>query len=231
MIDSIVESDLFLITLTIGVYLLAQVMYKRVKFSILHPVLITTLVVIAFLLVANIEYSTYKDAVFPLDFALDMSVVALGYLMYEQMKYLKGRLISISISIVVGSLVGIVSVVYMAQLFGVDRAIITSIAPKSVTVPIAVSIIEPLGGIAPLTSVVVFFTGLFGAIFGLWILRKSGVRNDLATGLALGSAAHGIGTARAIELGAVEGALGGLAMALMGVMCAILLPLIEKVLY
>jgi len=231
MINKIIESDLFLITFTIGVYLLSQALYRRTKLNILHPMLITTITVIAFLLGTKIEYSAYKESVGIFDFGLNMSVVALGYLMYEQMKYFKGRLLSILVSIVTGSFVGILSVVYIARAFGVDRAILTSIAPKSVTVPIAISIVEPLGGIVSITSVMVFATGIFGSIFGVWILRKVGVRDRFATGFALGSASHGIGTARAIELGAAEGALGGVAMALMGIITAILLPLIERLLY
>ncbi|MEG2065129.1 MAG: LrgB family protein, partial [Alistipes sp.] len=112
-----------------------------------------------------------------------------------------------------------------------ERTILTSIAPKSVTVPIAISVTEPLGGIVSITSVVVFCVGVFGSIFGVWILRVCGVSDRLAKGFALGSAAHGIGTARAIELGAVEGALSGLAMALMGLITALLLPLIERYMY
>ncbi|EKC61636.1 LrgB-like protein, partial [human gut metagenome] len=107
----------------------------------------------------------------------------------------------------------------------------TSLAPKSVTVPIAVSVAEPLGGIITITSVVVFCVGIFGSLVGPWLLRRCGVTDPMAQGFALGSAAHGIGTARAIEIGALEGALSGLAMALMGIMTALLLPVIEKFLY
>ena len=89
----------------------------------------------------------------------------------------------------------------------------------------------PLGGILPVTSVVVFCVGIFGSIFGEWILRRCGVRDAEARGFALGAAAHGIGTARAIEMGAVEGALSGLAMALMGLATALLMPLMERYLY
>jgi len=98
-------------------------------------------------------------------------------------------------------------------------------------VPIAVSVAGPLGGIATVTSVVVFCVGIFGSIFGEWILRRCGVTDPQARGFALGSAAHGIGTARAIEIGAVEGALSGLAMALMGLATALLTPLMEHYLY
>ena len=126
---------------------------------------------------------------------------------------------------------GVLSVVYIAMAFGAGREILTSIAPKSVTVPIAVSVSGPLGGIVPITSVVVFCVGIFGSIFGEWILRRCGVRDAEARGFALGAAAHGIGTARAIEIGAVEGALSGLAMALMGLATALLMPLMERYLY
>ena len=90
---------------------------------------------------------------------------------------------------------------------------------------------QPLGGIVPVTSVVVFCVGIFGSIFGEWILRRCGVRDAEARGFALGAAAHGTGTARAIEMGAVEGALSGLAMALMGLATALLMPLMERYLY
>ncbi|MDE7123706.1 MAG: LrgB family protein, partial [Alistipes sp.] len=131
----------------------------------------------------------------------------------------------------VGCLVGIGSVVLIAGALGADRQLLTSLAPKSVTIPIAVAVVEPLGAIVPVTSVVVFCVGIFGNICGEQILRRCGVADPEARGFALGAAAHGIGTARALELGAVEGALSGLAMALMGFATALLLPLIEKYLY
>ena len=156
-----------------------------------------------------------------------MSVVALGYLMYEQIDRLRGQVLPILTSIGVGCTVGVLSVVYIARALGADRTILNSIAPKSVTVPIAVAISEPLGGVVSVTSVVVFLVGIFGSIVGPRLLRRCGIRNPLARG----SAAHGIGTARAIELGAVEGALSGLAMALMGIVTALLVPLFEKFCY
>ena len=166
-----------------------------------------------------------------LDFALGMSVVALGYLLYEQVEQLRGSLLPVGVATLAGCVTGVLSVVYIARALGADRTILNSIAPKSVTVPIAVAISEPLGGVVSVTSVVVFLVGIFGSIVGPRLLRRCGIRNPLARGLALGSAAHGIGTARAIELGAVEGALSGLAMALMGIVTALLVPLFEKFCY
>ena len=226
-----IASDLFLLTLTVGLYCVGMRLYRRVHTPLLHPVLLTFIAIIVFLRCADIDYPRYQEATGVLNFALGMSVVALGYLMYEQIEQLRGRLVPVIVSTLAGCIVGVLSVVYIAMAFGAERAIVNSLAPKSVSVPIAVSVAGPLGGIATVASVVVFCVGIFGSIFGEWILRRCGVTDPQARGFALGSAAHGIGTARAIEIGAVEGALSGLAMALMGLATALLTPLMEHYLY
>ena len=220
---SIISSELFLLTLTIALFLLSGWIFRKTHFMLFHPVLLTALAVIVFLKLTGIEYPHYKESVRMLDFTLGMSVVALGYLMYEQVEHLVATL--------AGCFVGIASVVAIAVAFGVDRDIITSIAPKSVTVPIAIAISEPRGGVVAVTSVVVFCTGVLGSICGTKILDLIRVKDPMARGFALGAASHGIGTSRAIELGAVEGAMSGLAMALTGFATALLLPLVERYLY
>ncbi len=222
------NSELLYLTLTVGLYCLAKALHRRTRIALLHPVLVTFLVLILLLRSAGVDYAAYREATQLLDFGLGLSVVALGYLMYEQLDRMRGRLLPILVSTAVGCAVGVLSVVYIARAFGVERTVMTSLAPKSVTVPIAVSIVEPLGGIVPLTAVVVFCVGVFGSIVGERLLRLCGVHDPMACGFALGSAAHGVGTARAIEMGAVEGALSGLAMALMGLTTALLLPLMER---
>lgn len=228
---SFLRTDLFLLTLTVGLYCIGTWLYRRSRLALLHPVLLTFAAVIVFLRMAGIEYARYEEATDILDFALGMSVVSLGYLLYEQLERLRGSLLPVAVATLAGCVTGVLSVVYIAGAFGAGRQILVSLAPKSVTVPIAVSVSGPLGGIVSVTSVVVFCVGIFGSIFGEWILRRCGVRDPEARGFALGAAAHGIGTARAIELGAVEGALSGLAMALMGLATALLMPLMERYLY
>ncbi len=225
------RSDLFLLTLTVGLYCLGTLIYRRSHMPLLHPVLLTFVAVIIFLRCTGIDYPRYQEATGILNFALGMSVVALGYLLYEQLERLRSSLMPVAVATLVGCFVGVLSVASIAEAFGVERQILNSIAPKSVTVPIAVSVAGPLGGNVSVTSVVVFCVGIFGSIFGEWILRRCGVRDPEARGFALGAAAHGIGTARAIEIGAVEGALSGLAMALMGLATALLMPLMERYLY
>ena len=232
MLDSqFLRSDLFLLTLTVGLYCLGTLIYRRSHMPLLHPVLLTFVSVIVFLRCAGIDYPRYQEATGILNFALGLSVVALGYLLYEQLERLRSSLMPVAVATLAGCVVGGLSVVYIAEAFGVERQILNSLAPKSVTVPIAVSVAGPLGGNVSITSVVVFCVGIFGSIFGEWILRHCGVRDPEARGFALGAAAHGIGTARAIEIGVVEGALSGLAMALMGLATALLVPLMERYLY
>jgi predicted murein hydrolase (TIGR00659 family) len=225
-INQIVTSEVFLLVLTIGIYLLGGAIFRKTKFLLFHPVLITAAGVIAFLKLLDIDYQAYREATSLLDFALGMSVVALGYLLYEQFEALRGRITMVLVTTVVGVVVGIFSVIGIASLFGIDETVITSIAPKSVTVPIAIAISQPKGGVVAVTSVVVFCTGLLGSICGPKLLNISRVNDPMAVGFALGAASHGIGTSRAVEIGALEGAMAGLAMALTGFVTALLLPLV-----
>ncbi|MFQ7056641.1 MAG: LrgB family protein [Alistipes sp.] len=231
MIDkAFLSTDLFLLTLTVGLYCLGTAVYRRIRMPLLHPVLLTFVAVIVFLRAADIGYARYQEATGILDFALGMSVVALGYLLYEQVEQLRGSLLPVGIATLAGCVAGVLSVVYIAMAFGAGREILNSIAPKSVTVPIAVSVSGPLGGIVPVTSVVVFCVGIFGSIFGEWILRRCGVR-DAEARVCAGSrgARHRYGARHRDR--AVEGALSGLAMALMGLATALLMPLMERYLY
>lgn len=231
MIQEFISSSLSLLTITIVFYVAGTAIYRRVRITLLHPVLLTFLAMIGLLTAFNIPYQTYREATTILDFGLGMSVVALGYLLYEQEERMRGQITAILSSITIGSIVGIVSVVFIARWLGADKFIENSIAMKSVTVPIAIGISERCGGDVSITSVVVFLTGIFGAIVGIRFLKLLGIKDSSAKGLAMGASAHGIGTARAIEEGATEGALSGLAMALMGVITAILTPIIQRFLF
>ena len=231
MIQQFISSELFLLTLTVAIYSGGMAIYRLTRSSLCHPVVITFLAMIGLLTLFGIPYSTYREATKILDFGLGMSVVALGYLLYEQEERMRGNVTKILTSIGVGSVVGILSVVYIAKLLGADVLIQDSISMKSVTVPIAVGISERVEGDLSITSVVVFVVGIFGAITGFALMRLLRIKDPEAKGLAMGSAAHGIGTARSIEEGAIEGALSGLAMALMGAITALLAPMLKNFLW
>ena len=226
---NLAQSELFALTLVIGTYIAATALYKKTRISLLHPLLTSIFVIIAILKLLGISYESFQEKSHLIYFLLGPSVVALGYVLYEQVQYLKGNVVSILTSIFVGAIVGIVSVIVIGKLMGADQSLIATLEPKSVTTPIAMGIAEKSGGIPSLTAVIVVAVGIFGSIVGPIAMRLMGIESSIAKGLALGASSHGVGTAAAIQIGAIEGALSGLAIGLMGIMTAILVPVIELI--
>lgn len=218
-----------MLLLVVGSYFIGTLLYRKLRSAWVHPVAVGMVLVIASLLLLDIDYETFRQGTAFLDFLLGPTVVALGYLLYEQMAHLRGRETAIFAATLVGGIVGIAGVWGMGLLFGLDETLIASLQPKSATMPIALPLSEQSGGLQSVTAIVVFFTGLTGSLVGPWVLNKCGITHPIARGLALGSASHGIGTSRAIELGALEGAVSGLAIGLTGVTLSLLIALIEWV--
>lgn len=227
---SLVHSEIFDLALVVGTYIAATLLYKKTHLSLLHPLLTSIFVIIVILEMLDIEYESFQQGSHLIHFMLGPSVVALGYVLFEQMKYLKGNVVSILTSVFVGAIVGIISVIVIGKLMGADQSLIATLQPKSVTTPIAMGISEKNGGIPSLTAVIVVAVGIFGSIVGPAVMKVLGIESRIAKGLALGASSHGVGTAAAIQLGAVEGALSGLAIGLMGIMTAILVPVISYLL-
>ena len=228
--NSLLNSEIFILTLVVGVYLVSVWLFKKTKLNILHPLLVSIPVLALITHLLGISYESFEKGSRIITFMLGPTEVVLGYLLYEQLAQLKENALSIITSVFVGCLTGILSVIFIARYFGADQALIASLEPKSVTTPIAMSIAERAGGIPSIAAVVVIVVGIFGGIAGPFILERLGIKSRIARGLALGSAAHGLGTARAMELGTIEGAISGLAIGLMGIMTAILVPVIELIL-
>lgn len=224
---ALLHSEIFILTLVIGVYLTAVWLFKKTKLSLLNPLLVSIPVLAVCIRVLGISFEEFEKGSRIINFMLGPTVVVLGYLLYEQMAHLKANAISIITAVFVGCVTGILSVIIIARYFGADHALIASLEPKSVTTPIAMSIAERSGGIPSIAAVVVIVVGIFGGIVGPFILERLGIKSRIARGLALGSAAHGLGTAKAMELGTIEGAISGLAIGVMGIMTAILVPVIE----
>lgn len=220
----VLTSEVFILALTLGLYFGASWIYQKTKLALLHPVLVTIAAIIALLLAFHVDYLTFKKGAHLIDFMLGPSVVALGYTLHTQVEHIKVNAASILTSLFVGAVVGIGSVLLIAKALGSSHLLAVTLAPKSVTTPIAIAISERFGGISSLTAVVVVAVGILGGIAGPWVLRILKVDSKIAVGLALGASAHGLGTARAMELGAIEGAVSGLAIGLMGLMTALLAP-------
>jgi predicted murein hydrolase (TIGR00659 family) len=222
----LLSTPLFGICATLVGYALAQIAYRRTGSFFLNPVATTIGGLIVFLLVLDIPYRDYAVGGKYILFLLGPSVVALAVPLYVRRRDILARRKTISLGIFAGCVSSIVSASGLAWLLGGSRDVIISLAPKSVTTPIAISIVEKMGGIPPLTAALVVLTGCLGAMCGPEFCRLIGVRSPAAVGLAVGTAAHGIGTARMLEVDRLGGAVAGLAIGLNGMLTAFLLPLI-----
>jgi predicted murein hydrolase (TIGR00659 family) len=222
----LVATPLFGITLTLVVYLLAQHFYRRVSSVWANPVLVSIVTIILLLKGSGVEYHDYARGGDIILFLLGPSVVALAVPLYQRREEIWKRKRPILIGVFAGSLISIVSACGLAWILGGSREIVLSLAPKSVTTPIAISIVEKIGGVAPLTAAIVVLTGCLGAVCGPEFCRRIGVTSPVATGLAVGTAAHGIGTARMFEVDRLSGAVAGLAIGLNGLMTTFLLPVL-----
>jgi predicted murein hydrolase (TIGR00659 family) len=220
----------FAIAITLAAYEGARRLYRRVPHPLLNPLLVAISALILLLKALGIGYADYDRGGRLISFWLGPAVVALGVPLYLQVEEIVRRGRAMLVSILLGSVVGIASGTAAALLLGAPRAVVLSVAPRSVTTPIAMGVAQKLGGLPPLTAVLVISSGVLGAVAGPWLLRVARVRSRTAWGLAMGSAAHGIGTARAVEQGDVEGASSGLAIGLMGLATAVLAPLIVPLL-
>ncbi|MGW8313762.1 MAG: LrgB family protein [Desulfuromonadales bacterium] len=224
--SELVATPLFGITLTLVIYLLAQILYRRVGSVWANPVLVAIVTIILLLKGSGIDYRDYAHGGDILLFLLGPSVVALAVPLYQRREEVWRRKRPILIGIFAGSLASILSACGLAWLLGGSREVILSLAPKSVTTPIAISIVEKIGGVAPLTAALVVLTGCLGAVCGPEFCRRIGITSPIATGLAMGTSAHGIGTARMFEIDRLAGAVAGLAIGLNGLMTTFLLPLL-----
>lgn len=230
MMRELLMNQPLMLALTIGVYILAVRIRTRSGIMLLNPMLISMPVIITILWICRIPAQHYLQSTSMLSFMLGPCVVALGLTLYEQRLTIRQYLVPILSAVLVGSVVGVLSVVALCRWLGLDQMMVLSLEPKSVTVPIAMEISKGIGGNTSITAISVALCGLFGGIFGPAIMKILHVKNPIAVGAAIGSASHGIGTARAMELGAIEGAVSGLCIALMGVATSVMVPIINALL-
>lgn len=224
------ENKYLLVAITFGVFALAKWLQKRTGWVLMNPILLTMAALIAFLKWTGVSYDTYRAGSELIEFWLKPAVVALGVPLYLQLKMIKKQLLPILLSQLVGCLVGIVSVVLIAKGLGATPDVICSLAPKSVTTPIAMEVSSATGGIPSLSAAVVILVGLFGAVFGFKMLDKSRVKSPIAQGLSMGTASHAIGTSAAMEVSSKYGAYSSLGLTLNGIFTALLTPTVLRLL-
>ena len=222
------RNEYLLLALTFGVFAMFKGLQKKTGWVLLNPILFTIAALILFLKLSGISYETYNEAGELIAFWLKPAVVALGVPLYLQLEIIKKQWLPILLSQLVGCLVGVISVVLIAKGLGASPDVICSLAPKSVTTPIAMEVSNATGGIPSLTAAVVVMVGLFGAVFGFKVLDMGRVKSPIAQGLSMGTASHAIGTSAAMELSRKYGAYASLGLTLNGILTAILAPMVLR---
>ncbi|TVZ57527.1 putative murein hydrolase (TIGR00659 family) [Flavobacteriaceae bacterium MAR_2010_105] len=218
------KSPIFGAFITLLAFFVAQNIRKKVKFVLFNPVLIAITLIILCLVVFEINFSDYNVGGKYLSFFLGPSIVALGVLFFEKYELIKSNLPPFLLAVTVGGILSVISVALIALCLNATDVIIRSIVSKSVTTPIAIEISKIIEGIPSITAGVVIMVGIFGNAFGPGFLKLMGIKSKNALGAALGTAAHGIGTARALEDGQLTGAYSGLAMCVNGIVTTLITP-------
>ena len=214
------------LTLTLVAYAIAWKCYQRTRMHpIANPVLISVALIVAVLWASGTGYQTYFDGAQFVHFLLGPAVVGLAVPLAREWESVRKLALPIAVSLVVGSTVALVSTIALAHALGATPGTLLSLVPKSVTAPIAMGIAQKIGGVPALAAVFAVTTGVIGAALGKYVLDACGVRDWRARGVAMGLAAHGIGTARAFQVNADAGTYASLAFALHGFIAAVLFPL------
>ena len=218
-------SPLLWLTATLVCYLIAQRIYGLAGgYALFNPVALAVGLLIVLLVATDTPYRVYFDGAQFVHFLLGPATVSLAIPLYRERARLRDLWLPICVALFAGVLTASGSAVGLGLLLGAERSTLLSLAPKSVTAPVAMGIAEKLGGYPSLTAVLVVATGTLGAITGVAVFRLLRIRDDVVCGIAMGVTSHGIGTARAFQISPVMGAFSGLAMALSAFATSLLLP-------
>lgn len=220
----------FLLALTFAAYALSQLLQWRTQLSVLNPILISAIVIIAYLKLTNVSIESYNEGGRYIEFWLKPAIVALGVPLYKQLSTIRKQLLPLIISELAGCVAGIISVVLVARLLGATQEVVMSLAAKSVTTPIAMEVTKAVGGIPSLTAAVVICVGIFGGMTGFKVMKMTHIGSPIAQGLSLGTAAHAMGTSRAMDVSDKYGAFASLGLTINGIFTALLTPTVLSLL-
>lgn len=206
------------VTISLVSYMLGMYLKKKFKLGIFNPLLIAIAVTMVILFALNVDYDTYNTGAKYLSWLLTPSTVCLAIPLYEQISLLKKNFAAVAAGIVAGVLASLLSIFIMAQLFGLGHTEYVTLLPKSITTAIGMGVSEELGGYVTITVAVIVITGVLGNIFAELICKIFRINEPIAKGIAIGSASHAIGTAKAMEMGEIEGAMSSLSIAVAGIL-------------
>lgn len=230
MAEFLASSAVWGVALTIGAFALGAFINRKTGKAWCNPLLLGSIFVILLLSLMKIPYYEYKTSASPLSYLLLPATVSLAIPLYEKWELLKSNLIAILVGILAGVLTSLGSITTLALLLKLDAVQAVTLLPKSVTTAIGMDIANTLGGIPSLAGAVIILTGITGNLTARWLCKALKITDPIAKGIGIGTASHAIGTAKALELGKVEGAMSSLAVALAGVITAFLAPIFANLL-
>ncbi len=229
MLNFIENNAVFGILISLGTFYLGQKVNKRFRHPICNPFLIALVITILILKATGLDYEIYRSQSSTLSILLGPATVALAIPLYRNISVLKANFKAVMIGITTGVMASIVSVMGIGYIFGMEKEIIHSLAPKAVTTPIAMEVSRVIGGIPSLTAGLVSIAGIFGACFAPEVLRFFNVKSAVAKGIAIGTTTHVLGTTRAFQEGEIEGAMSSLSIGVAGILTAFIVPLIVHI--
>ncbi len=216
------DSVFFGVVLTVAAFELGLFLRRKFRTQIFNPLLISIIIIIAVLLVSGIEYEDYETGAGYISCLLTPATVAFAVPLYEQIEPLRQNWRAILLGILSGALTSAVCVLVLSVLYGLSHTQYVTLLPKSITTAIGMSVSEELGGIVTITVAVIIVTGVFGNMIAETVCRVFGITNPIAKGIGIGSASHAVGTAKAMELGQVEGAMSSLSIAVSGIITVVI---------
>ena len=220
------DTPVFGVGVSILAYSIGLMVAKRTRLAIMNPLLVAMVIVISILTILGVDYQTYNKGGAMITFFLGPATVVLAVPLYRQWELLKSNLMPILTGIAVGSIAGVASIIILGRLRVLDPVFIASMVQKSTPTPIAKEIPAEMGENRSLTATFVSITGITGFIAGVRIIDAFGIRNPIAKGIAMGTASHAVGTAKAMEVGEVEGAMSSLSIGVAGIITVFLIPVI-----
>jgi len=221
-------NDLFLNSATMGVvlsffaYEVGILIKNKMKKAVFNPLLISIMIVIAVLLIFDVDYDTYNQSAKYISYLLTPATVSLAIPLYRQLDLLKKNFVAIAIGILSGVLTSLISILGMSVLFGLTHEEYVTLLPKSITTAIGMGVSEELGGYVTITVVVIIITGILGNMIGSFACKIFRIKSPIARGLALGTSSHAIGTTKAMEMGEIEGATSSLSIVVAGLLTVVL---------
>ena len=222
------NSVFFSVLLTLIAFEIGTWIRNKTKLVIASPLLLATAIVISVLLILKIDYDTYSLGAAYISYLLTPATVCLAVPLYEKLELLKNNLLAVVLSVSIGIALGLLSIFGLSLLFKLEYEHYATLLPKSITTAIGLDLSKELGGIPNITSAVIAFTFIFGNLCALLVMKLFRFTDHIAQGLGIGTAAHAMGTVKAIEMGKTQGAMSSLALVVAGIVTVLLSPVFAK---